>query len=191
MVSLSKEGAVPAAADSTVHTAVQSAEEGRDPHYEVPLDDDACAYGVSFYSFVPFHLPDDQIRSLWSDLLPGIALEQGLEVLYGTDGNDHPPVRGGTGVLFRSAGGMDIFDAGAGYDILDYSGQALPVRVKLPEVGAGYTVVNVGGLPKDLVRDVEGVVGGAGNDLISGNSGDNTLFGSAGDDVISGSGGLI
>ncbi|NKD44800.1 calcium-binding protein [Haematospirillum jordaniae] len=143
-----------------------------------------CAEQVFYYPIVPFHLADRTLYSLWSDLIPSIALSQGLEVFYGTNGHDHPAEKNGAGVLFRGSGGMDVFDGGPGYDILDYSTQDLSIRVALPD--SLYTVVHAGGLPKDLVRGIEGVIGGTRSDYITGNAQDNVLLGGAGDDALYG-----
>ncbi|NKD77450.1 calcium-binding protein [Haematospirillum sp. H1815] len=162
--------------------AAQVADTGSDP--AVQENAPVCAEQIFYYSIVPFHLADRTLDSLWGDLIPSIALSQGLEVFYGTNGHDHPAEKNGAGVLFRGSEGMDIFDGGPGYDILDYSAQDLSIRVALPD--SLYTVVHAGGLPKDLVRGIEGVIGGTGPDYIIGNAQDNVLLGGPGDDALYG-----
>lgn len=164
--------------------AVQVADTDTGSDSAVQENAPVCAEQIFYYSIVPFHLADRTLYSLWSDLIPSIALSQGLEVFYGTSGHDHPAEKNGAGVLFRGSGGMDVFDGGPGYDILDYSTQDLSIRVALPD--ALYTVVHAGGLPKDLVRGIEGVIGGTRSDYITGNAQDNVLLGGAGDDALYG-----
>ncbi|NKD55281.1 MULTISPECIES: M10 family metallopeptidase C-terminal domain-containing protein [unclassified Haematospirillum] len=169
-------------ADGAVQVA--DTDTGSDSASSLQENAPVCTEQVFYYSIVPFHLADRTLYSLWSDLIPSIALSQGLEVFYGTNGHDHPAEKNGAGVLFRGSGGMDVFDGGPGYDILDYSTQDLSIRVALPD--SLYTVVHAGGLPKDLVRGIEGVIGGTRSDYITGNAQDNVLLGGAGDDALYG-----
>lgn len=80
-------------------------------------------------------------------------------------------------ILIDGSGGDDLFiyDNDAGNTLnLDDSGS---VSIE------GITGTDV------VVRGFEGLGGGAGNDVITGNSGNNTLLGGAGDDILTGGGG--
>jgi Ca2+-binding RTX toxin-like protein len=103
-----------------------------------------------------------------------------------SDGSGNDTMTGGSaGDTFISGSGADILRGSGGVDRVDYSGRAAAVSVTLDnvandgEVGEGDNVNN----------DVENVVGGAGNDTISGSSLANDLNGGPGDDTLSGAGG--
>jgi Ca2+-binding RTX toxin-like protein len=105
------------------------------------------------------------------DLLYG---QGGGDTLSGGDGNDH--LAGGAGA--------DYHDGGAGLDYARYDGAATALVLNL-----GYAAANTGEAQGDIYVGIEGLVGGAYADSISGDAGLNHLFGLGGGDYIFGLGG--
>lgn len=103
------------------------------------------------------------------DLLVGTA---GPNVLSGGAGND----------VIDGAGGSDVIDGGEGLDIASYASRTAVVRADL----SGDADDGVSGENDRIGVDVEGIIGGSGNDLLVGNSGINVLVGLGGDDVLDG-----
>jgi Ca2+-binding RTX toxin-like protein len=102
-----------------------------------------------------------------ADVLRG---EAGADVLNGDDGDD--VLEGG------SAG--DTFAGGAGVDTADYAARTVALTIDLDGAADdGETVEN------DNVRpDMERVLGGAGDDTLTGNNAVNVLSGGAGNDLL-------
>jgi Ca2+-binding RTX toxin-like protein len=122
-----------------------------------------------------------------------ITGSDGDNVLNGNGGNDTLNGQGGSDALNRgdfdgnqdAGAGADKLSGGSGTDAVSYSDSRVPLRVSLDGVagdGAAGENDNVG-------RDVEGVSGGSGNDVLIGNAGFNILQGGAGDDRLLGGGG--
>ncbi len=88
--------------------------------------------------------------------------------------------------------GKDTIDGAGGNDSVYYYYETRSVRVTLN--GANFADVYVGGktaaFKQDIIRNVENVVGGKGNDTLTGDGGNNAFAGSAGKDVIDGKGGI-
>lgn len=103
-------------------------------------------------------------------------------LIEGGNGNDALSGGGGNDTLIGGAGN-DTLDGGDGNDTLDYSTRTVGVVASL----AGGTVVIAGAANEtDYISNFEIVVGGSGNDSISGDTLNNTLLGGAGNDTISG-----
>lgn len=114
----------------------------------------------------------------------------GTEDLTGTDGNDP--------FVFLPGGTIGRIDGGGGLNTLDYSALSTSVEVFLPAGAAshttavaGFRVVRGGAGDDVLVGDSGGVVlsGGAGNDILLGGGADDVLTGGAGNDLLVGGGG--
>lgn len=112
------------------------------------------------------------------DTLNGNA---GDDSLLGGAGNDHLFGGDGGDTLFLDAGN-DVIDGGAGIDWLAIA-SAVGVTVSLGKRGGDAAMGN------DTIKNVENVIGGAGNDTITGDRMANILLGSTGDDVLSASNG--
>jgi Ca2+-binding RTX toxin-like protein len=115
-----------------------------------------------------------------NDLLIGGA---GNDYLFGGIGNDHLFGRGGDDNFLADAGN-DFINGGTGTDtLLFYSIQA-PVTVDLSK-GNAFSIET----GHDKLISIENVIGGDGNDTITGNSKANEIMGGLGDDTIRGGGG--
>ncbi|MFK7862282.1 MAG: beta strand repeat-containing protein [Granulosicoccus sp.] len=126
---------------------------------------------------------DDELSGDEQDnILSGLG---GDDILDGREGQDTLSGGAGNDILLPSLG-SDSFDGGTGSDILDYStfSPALAISVRLN--GDIYAPVLVEGSDDDQVRNIETIVGTAGDDVIGGGFLNNTLIGEAGDDVLFG-----
>jgi len=108
----------------------------------------------------------------------------GDDTITGGDGND--TLSGGEGNdLFKTstggtADGNDNYIGGNGTDKVDYSGRTADLTVTMAGVnGSGQS-----GESDKLEADVENLVGGTGNDTLSGNTLSNDIKGGAGNDII-------
>jgi len=98
----------------------------------------------------------------------------GVDTLSGLGGDDI--LRGGTGA--------DTLDGGQGFDLADYSDKS---AVVVADFGSG--TLTVGGVSEDTLISIEGVIGGSGNDSLTGSGGLDRLNGGLGDDYLKGAGG--
>jgi Ca2+-binding RTX toxin-like protein len=140
-----------------------------------------------------------------ADVLTGDA---SANVIYGYGGNDIIDGGAGNDKLYGGYGddrliggpGDDILDGGAGFDIADYSSAPGAIKIDLNSTYAQDT----GSAGRDTLTGIEGVVGsafddtltgdananrlegGAGNDVLKGGAGADTLLGGAGDDILNG-----
>src|SRR4051794_1631882 len=140
---------------------------------------------------------DDQLTTGAGD--DNLAGGPGDDVLVAGDGRDG--LRGGAGDdsesgqggedIFYAGPGADVMRGGGGDDIADYGIDTdrpdfdRPVSVSLDGVADD----GEAGEGDDVEPDVEGVVGGNGDDTLVGNDGDNYLGGGGGDNVLDGRGG--
>jgi Ca2+-binding RTX toxin-like protein len=93
-----------------------------------------------------------------------------------TSFNSSVAVSGGAGNdRFVSGAAGDTFDGGAGSDTIDYSSYATALSANLS------TGVGAGG---DTFTNVENIIGGSGDDTLTGAAGDNRLSGGAGADIL-------
>ncbi len=111
----------------------------------------------------------------------------GDDVLTGGAGNDTIDGEAGDD-LVRAGTGDDTLVGGAGLDVLTYSERSSAVTVSLGEPGVAATGNGVSG-ENDSVEGFEQLVGGTGNDALTGNSLDNRLTGGLGNDTLTGGGG--
>jgi Ca2+-binding RTX toxin-like protein len=104
--------------------------------------------------------------------------KDGADILQGGDGSDH--LWGGTGAD-QHIGGNDAGVDYARYD--DAFWGNLSLRLDAPALNSGAAAVG------DTYVGIEGLVAGAGNDVMIGNAAANFLFGGSGIDFIDGQGG--
>lgn len=108
----------------------------------------------------------------------------GADTLSGMNGGDS--LHGGAGWDRLIGGdGADLLDGGADIDTVDYTGQALPVRIDLT-AGVAH---NAGQIGDDTLVSIENATGGGGWDVLVGDAGSNDLDGGEGDDTLMGMGG--
>lgn len=101
----------------------------------------------------------------------------GNDRIFGLAGND----------LIVGGGGNDILDGGTGFDVVSYLEATGSLKIDL---GNSTTFQSVGGGEgSDLLKNIEGIIGSAFNDMLTGNSANNSLDGSGGDDDMRGLGG--
>ena len=110
----------------------------------------------------------------------------GDDSLDGKDGADRLNGGAGADALFGGRG-LDTLDGGAGSDTAGF--QETTKAVVLTLKGAAFTSVKVGGVAEGTLRNIENVIGGSGNDLITGDALANVLEGDAGNDTVNGGGG--
>ena len=90
--------------------------------------------------------------------------------------------------FLRGGGGADFMDGGAGIDTVDYSDKTVSVALTL--AGSGLSTVTVDGVAEDTVRNIENVIGGSGNDTLTGSTGANRIVGGLGNDTMDGGAGI-
>jgi Ca2+-binding RTX toxin-like protein len=114
----------------------------------------------------------------------------GDDIISGGKGNDvisddlgNDTVTGNSGDdRFIAGEGNDSYDGGSGFDTIDYSGSKRGMIVDLNAHTAS-------GMGADSLKGVEGVLGSAFADSISGDKNANVLVAGAGDDTLRGRGG--
>ncbi len=131
---------------------------------------------------------DTIIGGAGDDLLAGLG---GNDSITGGDGNDHitggdgdDVVSGGDGddvIVAGSGGGDDSYDGGDGTDTIIFSSSSAPVTINLETGFADGLETEF-----DSIANIENVVGGSGDDTITGNASDNSIFGGDGNDGLSG-----
>ncbi|WP_421877886.1 cadherin domain-containing protein [Pacificispira sp.] len=111
--------------------------------------------------------------------------EDGSDYLVGGDGDDR--VFGGAGadtIVGGSGRGNDVYSGGSGQDTIIYSSAEARIDVDLDEgYGRGADI------DFDTLSGIENVVGGAGDDRLSGTEDANIIEGAGGDDLIVGGAG--
>lgn len=118
------------------------------------------------------------IGSGYSDTLIG---DGGNNIIYDGAGSDSVSAGAGDDIIVATADGdHDHYRGGSGIDIVDYSNAQGAITVDL-----GNGLVR-GASGKDNLYDIEGVIGGSGNDTLLGGNDADILNGGAGDDTLRG-----
>jgi Ca2+-binding RTX toxin-like protein len=86
--------------------------------------------------------------------------------------------------ILKGGAGTDTLDGGAGNDTADYSDKPTSVFVTLS--GATLATVFINSIAEDSIKNIESVIGGSGNDTLTGDGLSNTLNGGLGDDTLIG-----
>ncbi|MEH3086241.1 MAG: PA14 domain-containing protein [Xylophilus ampelinus] len=121
-----------------------------------------------------------------------IVGDAGRNLLSGNDGNDRLSGAAGADTLLGGLGndtlvggaGADSMDGGDGIDTASYAGALAGVTVDLGR-GRGQS----GDADGDILRNIENLEGGSGNDRLIGSAIGNLLDGGAGDDTLEGGAG--
>jgi Ca2+-binding RTX toxin-like protein len=133
---------------------------------------------------------DSEAGGLGNDQLHGAAGNDGLrgnngdDTLDGGAGEDTLNGNDGTDDL-NGGNGNDLISGGPGSDTADYSDHTADITATIAGTGGS----GQAGEADTIEADVENLMGGSGNDALSGNEADNTLRGGGGDDTLDGRGG--
>jgi len=141
------------------------------------------------HTIVNITAPSPIIGSIGNDFLVGtkgadqINGLDGADTLHGGEGNDS--LRGGAGDDILDGGlGLDFLNGGTGNDTADYTYATSNLNITLDS--SGWATVNVGMGDVDTLAAIENLIGGSGNDILTGNSLANVLKGGAGNDILNG-----
>jgi Ca2+-binding RTX toxin-like protein len=105
-----------------------------------------------------------------------------IENLVGSASADVLTGDGGDNVL-KGGAGADQLDGLAGIDTADYSDNSAGVTVNLTLATAQTSAGTASG---DILANIENLIGGSGNDTLTGNDADNRLDGGTGNDALAG-----
>ena len=121
-------------------------------------------------------------------MVGGVAEDtiRNIEHLIGGSGND-TFIGDSADNLFRGGAGNDTLDGGIGLDTADYSDKTEAVSVTLH--GSVDSIVTVGGVAEDTIRNIENLIGGSVNETFIGDAMANSLSGGYGDDTLQGGAG--
>ena len=123
----------------------------------------------------------------------------GIDTLDGGDGDD--TLIGGDGIdtldggagddILEGGDGIDTLDGGDGTDTLSYESEntGVAVIIDLDDGLGGQTATDGANSLLDNIENFENVIGGTGDDRLTGDDNDNVLEGGAGADTIDGMGG--
>ncbi len=143
--------------------------------------------GTAGSDYLPGSENNDTVNGLdGNDVLNG---QGGDDSIDGGAGNDS--LDGGTGfdLLYGGAGndtldggvGNDYIEGGADFDVVSYASTTSALLVNLSNLNA--SVLDLG---FDTLIGIEGVIGGAYDDVLTGTNGVNSLAGGAGNDTLTG-----
>ena len=97
--------------------------------------------------------------------------------LGGSAGNDS----------FTAGAGNNTIDGGAGTDVADYSASTTAITTTLNSTGTvSFSGSYASGAYSDTLINIEGIIGGSGNDSVMGDAADNYFRGNAGNDTFDG-----
>ena len=123
---------------------------------------------------------ENVIGGAGNDTLTG---DDGANILDGSAGNDRIHGAGGNDIIIGGAGN-DVIDGGTGFDTLDLSGATGAISV---DFTAG--TASGAGIGTDSFVNIEKLVFGAGDDIVTGGNGNEALDGGAGNDTLKGGAG--
>ena len=108
----------------------------------------------------------------------------GNDVIFAGGGADQIHGNGGDDIIDPGTGDDTVVDGGEGRDTISYASLAVGVTVNLGSQGVGQNTIG-GGI--DTLTNFENILGGSGNDTLTGDDGaDNVITGGLGDDVLTG-----
>ncbi len=121
----------------------------------------------------------DLLGSAFNDTLTGDSTEN---VISGGAGDD--TLNPGA----NATGNVDLLDGGTGTDTASFAGYTAGITATLN--GAMDGSAAVGGVTVAALRSIESLLGGAGNDILTGDANANVIEGGLGDDVLNGGAGV-
>ncbi len=141
-------------------------------------DDDDVAFGSAGDDSLSGGDGDDYLHGgIGDDSLVG---DDGDDLLEGSDGDDSVMGGGGDDAIIGGSGlGDDVYNGGDGDDSVIYSSAVRSVKVELDKGRASGKDIG-----KDTLSAIENIVGGAGDDSLTGNAQANSIEGGAGKDAI-------
>jgi Ca2+-binding RTX toxin-like protein len=145
--------------------------------------DTFTAQGGAFTATQLAGSPVTALTAVTADLT--INAGDGDDVITGGAGDD--TISGGNGndtFKASAADGNDTFNGGAGTDKADYSARAMDLVIKMDGLTASGDTAN--GEADKIATDVEDLVGGSGDDTLTGNASSNHIQGGVGNDKLSG-----
>ncbi|HRE90782.1 MAG TPA: calcium-binding protein, partial [Myxococcota bacterium] len=110
----------------------------------------------------------------------------GDDTINGGNGDD--TLNGDAGddtFLSPSADGADVYNGGAGTDVVSYDGRSATVVASIDAVANDGEDAEL----DNIKADIEDLIGGDGNDTLTGSAGNNQLTGGDGDDILNGGAG--
>ena len=107
----------------------------------------------------------------------------GADSLVGGDGTDILTGNNGNDTMDGGLGG-DIIRGRSGFDTVSYKTRTTAVSVSTDDVAND----GAAGEADNVAFDIEAILGGAGNDTLTGNAAANALYGGAGNDSLNGQG---
>jgi Ca2+-binding RTX toxin-like protein len=122
-------------------------------------------------------------QNSWGQSSSGGGYQSGStthDTLFGTAGNDHIYAGDGNDLIVGSSGN-DLIVGGSGNDTVSYASSTGEVIVDLARNSAAG-----GGGKVDHLFEIENIIGGSGNDKITGDKAANQLAGGAGNDILDG-----
>jgi len=122
-----------------------------------------------------------------------IAGGVGDDTLVGGSGNDS--VAGGVGkdlIVGGDGAGDDVYDGGEGIDTVRYTSATAGITVNLSAARdqARSFSADLAGIGVDQLSNIENIIAGYYNDILTGNAADNVFAGMTGNDVIDGGAGI-
>ncbi len=121
-----------------------------------------------------------------TQFLDSLSSDNASDDLVGGAYNDLLIGNGGDDTL-KGGSGSDTLEGGEGNDTADYSDKSSAVSIVLN--GTTLVTVNVNDVAEDSIKDIENIIGGSGNDSLTGDNADNKLEGKSGNDTLKGGNG--
>ncbi len=119
-----------------------------------------------------------------------ISSGTGADRIHGGAGDDNITTSSGNDIIDPGAGN-NIIDGGDGEDLVTYTMRNVNISVDLGATpnAFGQVAVTVGGAQTDMIKNIEDITTGSGNDTLLGDNNANVLNGGSGNDFLMGRGG--
>ncbi len=130
------------------------------------------------------------------DTINVIRTGDGDDTLAGTGADDYLDAGAGDDTIIASpGGGDDTYVGGSGNDTITFAAEDEDLIINLStgvydDDGNQIGSATGGDIGTDSIIQIENIIGGSGNDIITGDAGNNIIRGGAGDDTIDGGDGM-